>query len=380
MHFVILTLFWFLIFFSLLYILVIVTMTIGWFRIKEFKGNTVPELPQVSVVIATRNEEKYVALLLTSLRKQDYQKGRFEIVIVNDHSDDATVKLVNECISENKNINIKLIHSKGEGKKAAIREGIQKAKHNLIATTDGDCTVGTSWLRRLVEYHRLKESKLVVGPVIYEEKKGFWKQFYILDFMGLVVSGAGSLGAGLPLMANGSNLLFTKHTYLDIIENQSGKLRASGDDVFLLHAVAAKYGAKSVHFIKDPSTIVYTHPPDNMADFLSQRKRWASKAIAYRSGWAILVSICVFGLNLMLILSLLMACIKLWFLVIFGLFVLLKMMIDFPLLLYFSEFSNRKKTVPYLFLFGFIYPFYIVIAGFSSFFFRFNWKGRNNLK
>ena len=114
MHFVILTLFWFLIFFSLLYILVIVTMTIGWFRIKEFKGNTVPELPQVSVVIATRNEEKYVALLLTSLRKQDYQKGRFEIVIVNDHSDDATVKLVNECISENKNINIKLIHSKGE--------------------------------------------------------------------------------------------------------------------------------------------------------------------------------------------------------------------------------------------------------------------------
>jgi len=382
MHFALVTVFWLLIFFSLLYILVIVTITIGWFRIKDFKENAVTQLPDVSVVIAVRNEEKNILRLLHKLEQQDFPLNQIEILIIDDHSDDATMKLVDEFIAENKDkdVEVRLIHSKGKGKKAAVREGIQMAKHDLIVTTDGDCAVGENWLRRLVEYYQMKNPRLVVGPVAYEQKKGFWQPFYVLDFMSLVASGAGSLGAGLPLMANGANLAFEKQTYLDVVNDQSGKSFASGDDVFLLHAVADRYGAKSVHFLKNPSAIVYTHPPDNMVDFLSQRKRWASKVVAYRSGWAILVSVSVFTLSLMLTLSFLAAFLKPWYLIIFVLFVLLKMMIDFPLLHYFAEFTNRKKTVPYLFLFGFIYPFYIVMAGLSSFFFRFNWKGRTHIQ
>ena len=82
--------------------------------------------------------------------------------------------------------------------------------------------------------------------------------------MSLVASGAGSLGAGLPLMANGANLAFEKQTYLDVVNDQSGKSFASGDDVFLLHAIAKNYGVKSVHFIKDALAIVKTIPPDNL--------------------------------------------------------------------------------------------------------------------
>ncbi len=380
MHFAILTIFWLLIFFSLLYILLIVTMTIGWFQIKDFKGNAITELPDVSVVIAVRNEEKNIIRLLHNLEQQDFPLNQLEIILINDHSSDKTAEIIKQYINDHKALDIKLIHASVEGKKASINKGIMMAKYDLIVTTDGDCAVGVNWLRRLLEYYQLKEPKLVVGPVVYEQIKGFLQQFYTLDFMSLVASGAGSLGAGLPLMANGANLLYTKHTYLDLVENQSGKSCASGDDVFLLHAAADRYGAKSIHFLKDPSTIVHTNPPENLVAFLSQRKRWASKAVAYRSVWAILVSISVFSLSLMLVLSFLTAFLKPWFLLIFGLFVLLKIMIDFPLLQYFAEFSNRKKAVPYLFLFGFIYPFYIVIAGFSSLFFRFNWKGRNNIK
>ena len=380
MHFFILSIFWLLIFFSFIYILVILTITIGWFRIRGFKSIQTIALPNVSIVIAVRNEQKNIKKILTDLIYQDYPLDQLEVLIVNDHSDDDTVKRVQIFKDKNKNINIQLAHSSGIGKKEAIREGIHKAAYGVIVTTDGDCSFGVGWLRRMVEYYLLKGSRLVVGPVVYLEKKNLLQKFYTLDFMSLVASSAGSLGVGLPLMANGANLLFTKQTFEDVIHGQSGSSFASGDDVFLLHAVSKKYGASSVNFIKDPLSIVTTTPPDNFKSFLSQRKRWASKATAYRSWWPVLVSVSVFGLNLMLVLSFLATFLKLWFLVIFGLFVLLKTLIDFPLLQSFSEFSNRKKVIPYVLLFGFLYPFYIVFTAVPSFFFRFSWKGRNNVK
>lgn len=332
------------------------------------------------MVVAVRNEQENIEKLLYSLQQQHFPKEQFEVVIVNDHSEDNTTQVIEQFITENKNIEVKLVQSDGKGKKAALREGISVVKNDLIITTDGDCAMGTDWLRHLMAYYNEQKPKLIVGPVVYEEKKGSLQRFYMLDFMSLVASGAGSLGAGLPLMANGANLAFEKQAYLDVVNTQSGKSFASGDDVFLLHAIANKFGVKSVHFIKDKLTIVKTRPPENFNSFISQRKRWASKATDYKSWWAILVSISVFMLNLMLVLGFLMALFKPWFLIIFVLFVLLKILIDFPLLQNFAEFVNTKKSVPYLFLFGFLYPFYIVFTAISSFFIRYNWRGRKYLK
>jgi hypothetical protein len=254
------------------------------------------------------------------------------------------------------------------------------ASFHLIVTTDGDCSYDSKWLMRMVEYQLLKGAKMVVGPVIYHKRKGVLQKFFMLDFISLVASGAGSLGMGLPLVANGANMLLEKQTYEHAINTQRGSNYVSGDDVFLLHAVAKKYGSRSVHFIKDQSTIVSTEPPDSCNSFLMQRKRWASKAKVYRAWWPVLVSLTVFGTNLMLVLSVFISVLKPWFLIIFGLFVLLKTLTDLPLLRGFAEFSNRKNIIPYVFIFGFLYPFYIVFTAISSLFSSFSWKGRRHVK
>ncbi len=380
MHTFIILLFWLLIVSSLVYMLTIFVITIGWFRIKHFGGQRNSTLPDISIVIAIRNESKAIEKLLKGLARQNYPSDHFEIILVDDHSEDNTIELTEQFIISNTDVDINLIHSEGYGKKAAVSEGIKLAKHELIVTTDGDCSISENWLKRLAEYNEFKQPKLIVGAVVYNHKKGFLQHFFSLEFMSLVASGAGSLGMGLPLIANGANLTFTKQTYKDVLSAQAGKTRASGEDVFLLHAISKKFGSKAVHFIKDSLTIVKTDSPENIKSFFSQRSRWASKAIAYRSWWAILVSIAVFMFNLFLVLSLVASLLKPWMLIIYGLFVLLKILIDFPLFYYFSEFTNRKKSIPYLFLFGWIYPIYIVVAACSSLLFRFSWKGRRNLK
>jgi len=380
MQSLIILLFWLLIVSSLIYMLIIFVITIGWFRLKYFSGHKNSILPHISIVIAIRNESNAIEKLLKDIVQQNYPSGHFEIIVADDHSEDNTVELTERFISNNTDFDINLIHSEGEGKKAAVSKGVKLTKHELIVTTDGDCSVGDNWLKQLAEYHEFKKPKLIVGAVVYSDNKGFLQHFFSLEFMSLVASGAGSLEMGLPLMANGANLTFTKKTYEDVLFTQAGNIHASGDDVFLLHAISKKFGSKAVHFIKDSLTIVETDPPENIKSFFSQRSRWASKATAYRSWWTILVSIAVFMFNLFLVLSLVASLLKPWMLIIYGLFVLLKILIDFPLLYYFSEFTNRKKSIPYLFLFSWIYPIYIVVAACFSLLFRFSWKGRDNLK
>jgi cellulose synthase/poly-beta-1,6-N-acetylglucosamine synthase-like glycosyltransferase len=377
---VILGFFWLLVVFSMLYMLVIFLFTFGWFRTPFFYQRSAAPLPEVSIVVAVRNENHKIIRLLETLVAQDYPKDRFEIVIVNDHSDDDTAELLKSFQNKHQEMNICLLKTDGEGKKAALRTGINAARFVLIATTDGDCITGKHWLRRMVLFFELKKPKLISGPVIYRRKKGFWQHFFMLDFMGLVASGAGSLGMNLPLMANGANLMFSKDTYLNLLPEQKGQNRASGDDVFLLHAIVKKYGARSVMFIKDTQAIIETEPPENLREFFRQRIRWSSKATAYRSWWAVFVSLTVFLFNLLLMFSLLATVFKVWFAAIFLLFILLKMIVEFPLLSHFSGFAGRQHTLYYLFLFGWIYPFYITGAAITSFFFSFGWKGRKNLR
>jgi len=380
MHGLIIILLWLLIISCLLYMLVIIIITVGWSRLKHFDEQGVTNVPFISIVIAVRNESTAIENLLKSLIQQHYPPNHFEVIIVDDHSDDNTVELINQFSNHNNTFCIKLFHANKRGKKAAIKQGINNAKHNLIVTTDGDCRMGNKWLSCLADYYEMKSPKLLAGPVVYSNNKGTLQQFFMLDFMSLVAAGAGSLGLGLPLMGNAANMVFTKQTYFEIESLQDGKAHASGDDVFLMQAISKKYGSKEIHFIKNKLATVETAPPSNLKSFFSQRTRWASKAVAYRSWWAILVSIIVFAFNFFLVIGLLYTLIYPKYAVIYVLFILLKLIIDSPLLHLFSGFVKRKISILKMLLLGFIYPVYIVVTAVFAFLYPYNWKGRNDIK
>ena len=372
--------FWILTLSALGYLLVILLVTVGWYRTKsnELLEN-IPGL-KVSVVVAVRNEEKNIEHLLKDIARQDYSKEDMEIILVNDNSEDKTVEVIERFMAEWPRMDIKLFHSGKEGKKAALLQGIENAKGELIVTTDGDCRMEPLWLGRMVAFYKKDDCKLIIGPVVYQNEKSINQKFFSLDFMSLVAAGAGSVGIGLPFMGNGANLAFEREAWLTISSGTGGKQFVSGDDVFLIQGMVKYFGAPSVRFLKDPSTIVTTNPPENFREFLSQRIRWASKAKGYRMLWPVLVSSIVFLFNVFVVSIFLATIFKPWFFLIFCLFVLLKMMTDFPLLKNFTSFAGKRKLLSMLFPFEFIYPFYIVVAAFTALFFRFEWKGRSGLR
>lgn len=87
-------------------------------------------LPFVSVIVAVRNGERYLAAALNSILAQTYQS--FEIIVVDGHSTDATALIARA------HAGIRLVEQAGLGIAAAYNTGIQVAQGDLVAFLSHD--------------------------------------------------------------------------------------------------------------------------------------------------------------------------------------------------------------------------------------------------
>ena len=101
--------------------------------------NTNNTTPKVSIILPARNEEKYLVKCLDSLIDQDYQN--YEIVVIDDSSEDATREIIAEYAKKNSKIIHVSANSKPEGwigKNWACMEGYRQATGELLLFTDAD--------------------------------------------------------------------------------------------------------------------------------------------------------------------------------------------------------------------------------------------------
>ena len=100
---------------------------------------------QFSVVIPLYNKEEFVAQTLKSVVGQTYQN--FEVVIVNDYSNDNSLDVV-KAIDDHR---IKIIeHSENKGLSASRNTGISAATHTHIAFLDADDYWDSTFLEKIV--------------------------------------------------------------------------------------------------------------------------------------------------------------------------------------------------------------------------------------
>lgn len=361
---------------ALLYFLVILVFTIGWYRMKTFTSSVRNLSTKLSVVVAFRNESQHIENLLNSLMEQTYPQDLWEIVLVNDHSTDESTEIINRFTTRNPKIKISLLNASGHGKKQSLLEGIQFASGEFIVCTDADCIAGKNWLTNLGSFYEQEHPLLIFGAVVYDKEESLLQKFFSFEFMSLVASGAGSGASGLPFMGNGANLAFERDAFLEAGAEAQKQEHASGDDVFLIQYLTRKFGSHTIRFLKNKASIIRTQTPRSFKEFMKQRVRWGSKAKAYDQPWPIFVAFAVFTFNTLLVLCFLLGLLIPWVLSIYFLFVLLKLFIDLPLLQAFGEFSDKGKLMKYMLVFEFIYPFYIPLAALKGLFFSYEWKGR----
>lgn len=343
----------------------------------------------MSVVIAARNEEENLPVLLESLKKQTYSKDFFEVIVVDDHSTDTTASIVERYASGN----IRLIrlqdHALPSGtnsyKKKAIETAIAAATGELIVTTDADCVVPARWLQTIASFYEKQHPSFIVMPVSYNNRNNFLEIFQSLDFMTLQGITGAAVSRGSHSMCNGANLAYTKNAFTRSGGFEGIDAIASGDDMLLMHKIY-KHDPAGIRYLKSADVIVQTAAMHSWKDFINQRIRWASKADKYDDKRIFWVLLLVYLFNVLLLLMPVAAAIQNSPLPLFGyqvsafsgwlLIVALKTIIELYFLLPVARFFNKAPLLRWFPIAQPIHIIYTIVAGWLGKFGNYEWKER----
>ena len=131
--------------------------------------STVQELPFVSVIIPVRNDAERLARCLDSLVKQNYPADRFEIIVIDNGSTDASA-----AVAKSRGATV-LCHP-GLRVGALRNRGVQVAQGTILAFVDSDHEVPADWLLKAVEGLASDREVLMIGSPYLAPSNGTWVQ------------------------------------------------------------------------------------------------------------------------------------------------------------------------------------------------------------
>jgi cellulose synthase/poly-beta-1,6-N-acetylglucosamine synthase-like glycosyltransferase len=303
----------------------------------EASGQT----PTVSVIVAARNEEAVIGRCVDAILANDLPAGRYEVIVADDDSADRTAAVVRERARTASGAllpvgaaapeahpdggglgagRLRLVHVEHDPtrlrahNKRAIETAVEHARGEIVLTTDADCVVPTAWVRTMASAFADERVVFASGPVRYRVAPGsgsgagagLFARLQALDFLGLMACGAGGIGIGRPNLANGASVAYRRDVFTRLGGFSGIDDVTSGDDELLMQKIAyggapgEGLGAESVVFVNRPEATVVTEAVESLAQFLDQRKRWASKGTRYPAQLqAMLVGLVAFFLALL---------------------------------------------------------------------------------
>lgn len=242
--------------------------------------------PRITVLIPARDAAATIIPLLQDLYAQRYPREAYEVLVVDDHSSDGTAAAVLGLARTWPGLRLITAES-GQGKKAAIMQGVEAATGTIVLVTDADTRCGPHRLARIAEYWQQEQLALLLMPVHTTGGKGLVAWLQRKEQAALQAATVGSAMGGRPVLANGANMAFDRDAFR-YVGGFVGDRLASGDDMFLLQRMRKE--RQKVSFLAHPDVLVRVQPEETWHGFFAQRLRWAGKMWAYREGAGLLAA------------------------------------------------------------------------------------------
>jgi cellulose synthase/poly-beta-1,6-N-acetylglucosamine synthase-like glycosyltransferase len=211
---------------------------------------------KISVIVPTYNRRNLLERTLNSLFQQDYPE--YEIIVVNDGSQDGTHEYLKSLAAEGK---IKYHRHENSGLAATRKEGLKHALGELIAFTDDDCVVPNDWLSKLAK----QLSHTEIGGVGGATRTGNPENIFAVstDIMQNYFKQAINKERVEVPFFTGNNVAY-KRTSLEKVGGPDPRFRMGAEDRDLTFRVA-QTGATLVY---DPSIVVEHHNDSTFWKFL----------------------------------------------------------------------------------------------------------------
>ncbi|MBC7948345.1 MAG: glycosyltransferase [Chitinophagaceae bacterium] len=355
-----------------IYALLIMFYSRAWKNNPLF-NQPVPPSTMISVIVPARNEELAIGSLLDALKQQTYPGELFEVIVIDDHSEDRTAEIVRQYKD------VRLVSLQADAinsfKKKAIETGIAAATGELIVATDADCRPNAGWLQTISAFRNSTGAVFIAAPVVIECNSSLLQMFQAIDFMILQGITGAVVQTKTLTMCNGANLAYDRSVFYEVGGFDGIDRIASGDDMLLMHKIWKKYPDR-VLYLKSKEAMVSTQPQLSWRDFYQQRLRWASKAGQYDDKRFLPVLLVVYLLNLSF---LILAIAGFWnneyWMWMIGLWIA-KTLVELPFVHSLATFFNKEWAVRWFLLFQPLHIVYTIISGLFSQVGKYEWKGR----
>jgi glycosyltransferase involved in cell wall biosynthesis len=114
--------------------------------------------PTVSIIVPVFNQEKYIGRCLRSLLGQSIDRKHYEIIVIDDGSNDRTPYALNLFYDKYKSPLRRLTNSENLGLPASLNIGIRAARGSYVVRVDSDDFVNEDFIRILKAYMDGNES------------------------------------------------------------------------------------------------------------------------------------------------------------------------------------------------------------------------------
>lgn len=332
---------------------------------------------RLAIVVACKNEEDNLPLLFSSIERQHSMPK--EIIFVDDNSTDNTFAILLDFAKKLPNVIV--LQSPGNGKKAALIEGVKHCTAKYVLFTDADCILPDEYCLNAKIFLTTHSVDMLLGGVkLHYLSSNFagdfsvktdisdfalnpFKAFEILDLGSLQAVSAGSAMMGCPIMCNGANMIVRRDIYLEHISGIRTDI-PSGDDMFMLHNIKASNG--KIFYLFRPELIISTRGNDNPLSFFTQRKRWIGKLPAYTDKFTVATATITAVTNIMLTALYITTIFNSGFLLMAAMAYIIKLIVDCITIIPYLKTINKRNLLYYMPLMSIFYPFYVTFTGIVS--------------
>jgi len=115
---------------------------------------SVEYVPKLSLIIANRNGDQFLENCLNSIFKEE---GNFEVILIDDHSDDNSKQVLAKFIQKYRNLKCYFLN-KHYGAAFARNFGVQKTKNEYLFFLDNDTILGPGWYKEALHFFKVSQA------------------------------------------------------------------------------------------------------------------------------------------------------------------------------------------------------------------------------
>ncbi|HET8885154.1 MAG TPA: glycosyltransferase [Salinimicrobium sp.] len=234
----------------------------------------------VSIVICAKNEAENLRDFLPLILSQEYSD--FEVILINDASNDETLEVMEDFQAKNEKIKIVNVENNEAfwaNKKYALTLGIKKAKHKYLLFTDADCRPESSnWIKEMV-LNFAENKSIVLGYGGYFHGKNFLNKLIRFETLLTAIQYFSFARLGNPYMGVGRNLAYTSDEFYAHNGFASHLYIRSGDDDLFVNQAAS---GSNTAICFSHGSITRSYPKKTFGEWFTQKRRHVSVAKNYK--------------------------------------------------------------------------------------------------